>query len=283
MLYVPAQEFQWKLSSEAGVRPAAAYGTSVTPGNNTKGAWVEVFSAAEVEFDVYGVLINLNSFNVQAAARDAIVDIGTDPAGGTSYTTVIPNLLASAAAALFVSGAGIGVNYYFPLFIKAGSSIAARASVNNATVGTGRVWMTLFGLPRRPEMCKVGSFVEAFGIVEASSRGTLVTPGTTSDGAWTSLGTPTLPHWWWQIGMGMNDASSALATQFADLAAGDATNKIVLLEDVQFCTASTESIMKPGEWSPDFRVDANVELWGRLQDSGTPSSNMSLAAYGLGG
>jgi hypothetical protein len=285
LLYVPSggNDFSWQLSSEAGVRPVAAYGTQVTPGNNAKGAWAEVFTGAEVANDVYGVLIRANSNAVAAAIRDAIMDVGTDPAGGTSYAVVIPDLLVSAAAPL-VGVLGSGISYYFPLFIRAGSSIACRASVNNATVGTLRAWLTILGQPRRPDMVVAGTYVHAFGIVAASSRGTIVTPGTTAEGAWTSLGTTAHDHWWWQMGMGIADTTFGTVTYFMDLAAGDVTNKRVLMEDQVVTVDGSERLVTfsaPG--TNEAIVASGKELWGRAQCSAAADTNVSLAAYGLGG
>lgn len=283
MLQIPFSDFDWKLSSSPNTRPAAAFGTSVTPGNNTYGSWAEVISDTSVVNDVYGVLININSNNVSAAARDAIVNIGTDPAGGTSYATIIPNLLCSIASPL-LGAANVcgGVWYYFPLFIPAGAAIAAQASVNNATVGTLRVWMTLFGLPRRPHATKVGHYVTSVGINTGTSSGTAITPGTTSEGSWTSLGTPTLPHWWWQWGWGVNDLSTSNLGLFLDLSYGDATNKIIIVEDSLVVTDSAERMLKPldGAYA---EVDASIEIFGRAQNSTTNDSSYSMATYGLGG
>lgn len=243
-----------------------------------------MFSSGEVVNDVYGVFLNFNSGAVSTLAKDIIADIGVDPAGGTSYGVLIPDLLCSSASIGLHRG---GVNYYFPIFIRAGSSIACRASVNNATVGTVRVWMRLFGQPRRPDLIKVGQYVTAVGIVSASSRGTTITAGTTSEGAWTSLGTPTRPHWWWQCGFGVNDGSlTATGIYFLDVGAGaSGSQKVILEEQPVSIIGTTEDVSKPlicpaSSWCD---VPENVQIWGRMQCSGTADSGLSMAAYGLGG
>jgi hypothetical protein len=286
MLWTPQNEFHWRLSSFTG-QPASAVGTSITPGNNTKGSYTEVISDTVVVNDVYGIRINFNSNSVSTVARDTIVDIGTDPAGGTSYGVVIPDLLASCAQIYLpaATGAAGGIWYYFPLFIPAGSAIAARASVNNATVGTLSCWIQLFGRPTRPDLVKVGSRVTAYGIVAASSRGTTITPGTVSEGAYVSLGTPSVDNWWWQVGMGVNDGSMSDNVNHLDLAYGDATNKHLILEDVPWMSdggEGTQSYMYEGD-ECCRHIPASQELWGRAQCSATPDSAISMAAYGLGG
>lgn len=285
MLWTPSTDYEWALSSQAGVQPAAAFGDTVTPAQNAKGAFQEIFSETEIVNDIYGVIININSNNVSTAARDTILDIGTDPSGGTAYSVVIPDLLCSSAAPIGTGASGFW--YYFPLFIPKNTAIAARASVNNATVGTLRVWMIVFGLPRHPDAVRAGSYVDAFGIVSASSRGTIITPGTTAEGAFVSLGTPTRDYWWWQVGIGVNDATmTANIIYFLDLAYGNATDKQFVVADVPFTTPSNAEILTsimPTFFGCMQTVKANEELFGRGQSSVTPDANVSMAAYGLGG
>ena len=48
----------------------------------------------------------------------------------------------------------------------------------------------LFGKPTRPELLRVGTKVQTYGAVTASTSGTAITPGTNAMGAYTaSLGT----------------------------------------------------------------------------------------------
>lgn len=281
-LHVPSlNDYRWQLSSQAGVRPAAAYGTVVTPVNISKGTYVQVFSGAAVVNDVYFILINVNSNSVSASARDTLLDIGVDEAGGTSYTARIPDLLVSNASPYNV-GSG-GVWYAFPLFIPAGSSIAARAAVNNASVGTLRVLIYLYGQPRRPETTRFGRTVQAIGVVPVSVRGTLVTPGTTSDGAWTLLGATSQTLWWWQYGYGTNDTTMTAAGIHADLSAGSAGGQKMLLEDALICITSTEQANNaPLTAGCVANVAPSQNIYGRLQSSAAADSNVSMIAYGLG-
>lgn len=284
MLYLPAPSYEWRLSSQAGVRPTANYGTAVTPGNNSKGSWAQVFSAASVVNEVWGVWINILGGQVTTAARDIIVDIGIDPAGGTSYSVHIPDLIGSCASfhSSGINAVGGGHSYFFPLFIPAGSSIAARASVNNATVGTVRVWMKIYGKPTYPELTKRGSVCAAFGIVSASSRGTAVTPGGASDGAWVSLGTTSREYWFWQVGMGVNDSTMSSLHMHGDLSYGDGSTKIMVVEDAMWITDSVEgmaNVILPFEGMR--QVPNGSELFVRAQCSGTADAAYAMAAWGV--
>lgn len=284
MLWVPSgsNAFNWSVGSHQTTRPAAAFGTSVTPGNNTKGSWVSLLAGTSVTQDVFGLLINVNSGNKSAAAKDMLVDIGVDPSGGTSYTVLAPDLITSCAAPYNIGNGGVW--YYFPIWIRAGSRIGARASVNNATVGTVRVNVTCFGQPRNRQLIKVGTRIEAIGVTGASSSGTAVTSGTTTEGSWTSLGTLTNPAWWFQVGMGVNDTTMAALAYHLDVAIGDASNKDIVIENSLITTTTGEqlnnmpNVADVGKYAP-----AGTNVYGRMQCSGTPDSNLSMVAYALGG
>lgn len=281
-LFVPhaGQSFNWWTSNNTG-RPSATMGTSITPGNNTMGSYTQLLSSANVANDVFGVLININSNNVAAAVRDALVTIGVDPAGGTAYTDTIPTLLGSCAGASTFGG----IWYYFPLWIRAGSSVAAKASVNNATVGTLRVFIRVFGQPTQPECVKVGTYVDAYGVTTGTSSGTAVTSGTTSEGAWTTLATSIARGaWWWQCGMGCADTTMAALVYSMDLGIGDGTTKRVVINDALVIADGTERLNWPAQIiGCEFDSPIGRNVYGRLQCSGTADASLSMAAYGLGG
>lgn len=286
-LWVPsgALDYSWRVDSVGTTRPAAALGATVTPAQNSKGSYAQVFSA--LARDVFFLAININSNNVAAAARDTIVDIGVDPAGGTSYTVLIPDLLGSCASSLgsLSASAGVGIWYQFPIWIKSGSTVGARASVNNATVGTLRVRGFAFGSPKRADLVKVGTKCTAYGITAASSAGTAVTSGTTSEGAWTSLGSIATPTWWWQLGVGVNDGTMSALSYFADLGVGDASNKFAVIENEAIMTSGSEALCKEGS-VPGCMFEtpsSGQTVYGRLQCSGTADASLSMAAYGVSG
>jgi hypothetical protein len=280
MLFVPhaSQQFAFRASNHT-TRPSTTFGTSVTPGNNTMGGWQQLLSGATVAQDVFGIMIQIN--NGSGASRDILVDIGVDPAGGSSYSVVIPYLIGSCAGA---NGFG-GIWYYFPLWIRAGSSIAARASVNNATVGTVRVYAKVFGQPQNPENIKVGTYVDAHGITTGTSNGTAITSGTTSEGAWTTLNASTTRQaWWWQMGFGINNGTITALVWSMDLGIGDGSNKAVVIEDLIAYTDTSERINYANPaMGCEFDTPAGSGVYGRLQCSGTVVTGLSVAAWSLGG
>lgn len=281
MLLTGSPVFQWVLSSTSGTRNTGdPFGTSVTPGNNTMGTYAEVLSDTQIAHDVWGIRISFNGNSVSTAARDTIVNIGVDAAGGTSYVTKIPNLLASSAN----QGVHHGIHYYFPLFIKAGSAIAAQASVNNATVGTLACWITVFGRPQHPELLRVGHVVDALGITAASSAGTAVTEGTTSDGAWTSLGTAPADWFYVQPGWGINNGTINASFHMVDLSRGGSGNEVVIVEDMYIGADTSERWgYDAASFAPACYVDipSGTQMNARSQASGTAQTGMSAAVYGV--
>lgn len=284
MLYNKAANpnFEWRLCSVPdGTQPGGlSFGTSIVPNLNTYGSYTEVINGTLVTNDVFGIHIWINSNNVNGEARDSIMTIGIDEAGGTSYTDKISHLLCSCASDVRDGG---GVHYYFPLFIKAGSSIAAKASANYTTTQSDmNVAITLFGKPQNPEAVKVGNKVITYGIDTATSSGTPIAAGTVSDGSWTQIATTTSDHWFWQWGYGENDTAMGTNVAFVDIAAGDATNKKIVLSNHVVFTSSSERASKP------LMVhDAYVEtksgdiMYGKMHITGSGDDNKSIAVYGV--
>lgn len=277
------REWLFFLESNPG-RPAAARGITITPAQNSKGSWAEYVDGALVTSDCFGIEINFNSNSRSGAIGNTLVDIGIDPAAGTAYSVVIPDLSACHASPLNVASGGIW--YYFPLFIPAGSSIAARASIDNATVGTLRSFIRLFGKPRHPEFVRCGRYVEAIGVVAATSEGTVVVPGGASEGTWTSLGTLSRDAWWYQLGVFSSDASLTAGTCEYDLSIGDATNKHVLPEPIVAAsvTGTGEQFSFTNDYAgPMVAGVAGQTVYARGQHSGTPDTDITCIAYALGG
>jgi hypothetical protein len=277
-------EFCWKLSSQSTVRPAAAYGDVLTAAGSahSKGSYVEIFTGAEISTDVWGIWLNLNSADVTGSARTHLTDIAIDPAGGTSYTVKIANLFTAGATDLTV---GNGHYYWFPLFIPAGSSIAAATQCSTAS-GTIRVWAKVYGKPSHPELTRVGTKVTTYGADTGTSAGTAITPGTTNDGAYVTLATPTAKNWFWQFNIGSGDTSQSVTLYWADLAYGAAGSEKLIIEDKPYWhyTTAEES---GGELDNPFEcyrtVQAGTIVRARAQCSGTADSTFTAVAYGLSG
>lgn len=263
--------------STGTTRPAATgFGATITPTQNTTGgAYAQLIAGASVTEDVYGIDININTAAVSGAARDALATLGLDPAGGTSYTDVC-DLLCSQAST-YVTGSGVW--YYFPLWIKAGTSIGMRGSVNSVDLTAFNAFCRLYCRPTRPELIWCGQRIEQLGVTAASSTGTSVTMGTTSEGAWTSIGSPTRQIRYTEWGFGCNDAGMNLSVAHVDIGAGS-TQKIIARDRLVIFDTSERVSKIPGVpiWA---NVKAGEGMHVRMQCSGAVET-VSAALYVMG-
>lgn len=271
-------EFLWRLSSFTS-RPSSAPGTAVTPVVGSKGSWTELIDGALVTNDVWAIKINVNNNSALATDKRTAIDVGIDPTAGTSYTTIIPDLMACSSGLYSIGGGGGGIDYLFPLHIPAGSSIAVRSQSAASTLSC-QVFVVLYGKPRFPECTRKGSVVEAIGI--SGTAATAVTSGTTSEGSWTSLGTATREAWWWQMGVACHDATMATLTYSIDLSAGSAGGQFMCIEEYAVFVNTSEVIsLRPLMEGSERTVPAGSTVYGRMQCSGTPDTDLGLCAYAL--
>jgi hypothetical protein len=159
--------------------PTLPMGTSVTPGlSNADGSAVKVLPALSHDAEYLRILIE-NETVSSSNDNDVLISILIDPAGGTSWSTVIPYLLAGVGLyGSTNSSAGAGGQYDFPIWIPAGASIGAMArgrSSTNAQVQN----LTLFayGGNANPASWWCGQRVSAIGVDAANAWGQSHTAG----------------------------------------------------------------------------------------------------------
>jgi hypothetical protein len=267
-----------------GANPSATMGTSVIPGaSNAEGSWTQIASSADISADCYWLFITVHSGNTSAQQKDHLIDIGVDPAGGSSYAAVVSNIVCG----LTVSSPGAGYRFTFPLFVKSGSSVAVRAQGNNATAGTVRVMAKFYGQPSNPEAVPVGQFSETIGAI-TNSQGVGFTPGNAADGSWQSLGTTTSALWWWQLAFQVSDSTMTAELAFIDLAYGDATNKTNILRLCHASTSTTESAQENSAANVFFAdcfcpVPSGATIYVRGRCSDAPDTGYNAVAIGIGG
>jgi hypothetical protein len=269
----------WPRSSETtqthtDIRPTGTPGTLLTADStsHTLGTKVELFSATT--HDTYWVRIALYDTANNTTQTDALCNIYVG-AGG-SEQAIIPNLVCGWAGALNTSPK----TYEFPLFIRAGSRIAAdvQGLISSETV---RISMELCGGGQPTNWCGTG--VEAIGISTAASQGTSVTPGGASEGSFTDIGAPSrdLKYILPMIHGGMTDTSFGGSTVALDIGVGGSLYRD--LHSFLFTkSGSNESISR--SWSPVGRFalcPAGTTLQVRLQDSGTAETQHDVALYGV--
>jgi hypothetical protein len=176
----------------SGTTPAAASpGATVTASasTNTDGTAASVIAA--VGHDIHFLVVGIGNTSTTATVDSAaLLDILVDPAGGTSWSSLIDDLVCGFSPIL-AAGIGYSAYYMFPLFIKSGASIGAQVRCATGSQSF-RVGCWVYGNPSRPEMWWCGSKVESLGINAASSKGTDITPGsTTATFTWTNVGSTT--------------------------------------------------------------------------------------------
>ena len=261
-------------------------GTAVTPtaSNTAPTTFTQVASGANIADDVDWIVIGIFGGATSTAIKNHALDIGVDPAGGTSYTAVISNILCGQTGAYGTNG---GYWCAFPFYIKAGSSVGVRVRGYNTTAGTVRVLATFYGRPSRPELIPIGTMSETIGFTGATTSGTSFTPGNGAEGSWASLGTTTKDMWWWQLGFTIANGTTTAAMTHVDLGYGDPTNPIIILENLAIFQVGTTEISGYHTYhqmlSAYHYVPAGQTLYVRGWCSAAPVAGYQAAAVGIGG
>lgn len=294
MLWTPGNSFNWSVDNFGSAYADATIGVN-SPGHanaNTKGANTSMLTG--LAEDCYGMAICFSGNNSSATIKRSLVDILIDPnagVGGTgsSWSVIIPNLYSSYASL----GCG-GYWYYFPIYLKAGTAIGSAHQDLVAGTVAMRVAIRVFGKPTRPDLIRVGTKVEAFGVTLGSTSGTAITPGTNTMGSYTaSLGTTVSNLFWWQCGLGYNDttigggSASVSEATLLDVAVSHdgGTNKIIVAENVMTNFSTTEQGGKAafGSKLPYYDVKGGATVYMRAAATVTPNTTPTVIAYGLGG
>jgi hypothetical protein len=273
------------MGDPAPVTAATTYATPVVPTNT-----IQLATTAEVAYDVYGIQLCLNNYDATATIRNGRVRIMTssNDTGPDTNSVIINDLLMGGCVQPITDFGGIW--YYFPLFIPAGSSIWAQAIGSIATSAVSsefHVAMWLFGRPKRPEVTRVGRYVDTFGITAATHTGTAITLGTTAEGNFTQIGSATTREYWWpQLGFSNNDGSTTNAALHLELAAGTSTtvNKRLIYDQLWITNTAEQVSCRPyfgGMTGFDVPIGSNI--YGRGQSSTAADTGPSIAAYLLGG
>lgn len=158
---------------------------------NTDGTAVTLLSA--LAHDVEFVAIGLTQGSSSGANHGFLMDLLIDPAGGTSWSALINDLMVGYVQSTGGGAAAPSRWYYFPLWIPAGASIGARAKSGVTGAQTVKAILTVAGGPSDPTAWWCGQQVTEIGINAATGDGAIITPGNSGTfSAWTNFGS-TLP------------------------------------------------------------------------------------------
>jgi len=258
---------------------SSTLGTSVTPGTSSaEGSWAQIASAANIAADVNFVMLLVTLGESSGQSKQHFLDLGWDPAGGSSYTAFCQDFACGGSRGPAFS---MGIPFEFPCKIPAGSTVAARVQGSNATAGSFRVWAYFFGKPSRPELWRNAAYSETLG-AGASTLGTSFTPGNASWGAWASLGTTTKKHFWTQLGVQLNNNTQTGHYCRVQVGIGDGTNMHVIADRV-VVTSNGEACWHSPQHGGAWEIPAGAELWVRGNNSAAPDSGYNATAVLFGG
>lgn len=162
--------------------------------NNADSTPVTVLSA--LTHDCHYLIFAICATTAVSVDNKMLVDILIDPAGGTSWSQFISDVVVGGTSALVAGEISYSLYFHFPVFIKSGTSIGLQARWAAATgPAASRIIMYAFGDPSKPEQWWCGTGVESLGITASTSSGTDVTAGNAGAfGSWTDIGTSTAPY-----------------------------------------------------------------------------------------
>ncbi len=270
-----------------GANPSATPGTSVTSGNGgSEGSWT-ASGLGTLAQEVAGFYIRVaDQATTTGTVNNTFLDIGVDPAGGTSYAEIVSNLIVGGATPF--TAAGGGLRWFFPMRIPAGATVGFRARrVTPTTSYTLRVAMRCFGQISGPEQISRGSYCETLGISEGTSvDATSFTPGNAANGSWVDLGAITNPCHYFNFAYQIDNTVITAEYTYIDLAVGDASNKRIVRSDMHGGTTSEQigtafGLQSPWDGYAPSPAGTHVYVRGRCNNA--PDTGYQCAAYCVGG
>ena len=285
MLGIPSYAFGVVADNWSAATPGADPGTLLAdPGadDNVKSATTALI-ATPLSQPCYMVQIGITGTSASGVDTSALCDIMYDPAGGTSWSVLIPDLICGyrggAGASIFTAAS----SYWFPLYVPRGASIGARwqSEVASPSAGTrARVQATLWGGPSAPGFW-YGTKVTAVGADTSTSAGLDLDPGSTGTySAWTSIGGTSNPSFGFvTIGVQGTATTHTADTYAVQYGFGD-TN--IPGAQIRFGYSITEIISSYPEHMGCFvDVPAGTQMQVRATGSDATSEDPSVVLYGV--
>jgi len=274
-LWVPMQE-DLRVQTNMSGTGTANIGTTVTTGaaSGTKGTPVQLIAATS--FDAYWITITVAGYAMAATASEGCLDI---LAGAATEDVLIPDLLIGYAGP-FANSNGVKL-WHFPLYIPAGTRLAARAA--GVRVSTAfSVAVALYGGTTSPYW-PCGGKVTTYGVTVPN--GTTIVPGASgAEGAWTQIAASSsedhialVPSFQPQTDTTINGRGYDI-----DIGVGAATEEL-LVGSYQFSTTSAEQCGGPyGVEFPAFtRIPSGTRLVMRASNSGANDAQYGAALHAV--
>lgn len=254
--------------------------TTVTAGtSNADGTAVTLLSA--LSRDLHLITVGIGNILTSSQDNSALADLLYDPAGGTSWSSLVDDLLCGWSST--IGGAqDLNVYYAFPIWVPAGASIGMRIRKTGGTASSAKVRVYGFGDPANPDLWWCGQKVESLGIDASNSKGTDVTPGTSSSfGSWTAIGTSTRRYGALNFGIGLAGVTSVTANHRYNFEMGSGSARIE-------GTGTYSAVMNSGlvtRYGMNLHlvdIPASTALQARASDSGASGGQTpNVAFYGV--
>ncbi len=224
MLYIPRKGILRANDHNLGSVGTTTPGTSVTTGAAATAKGTAVQLTASTLYDAYWIRVYAWGLSNTATASGAVLDILI---GAAAEEVLISNLLCGRAATLGLLGLGCGKSWDFPIYIPAGSRLAASAA-SERTSTAFRVGYQLFGGKGSPDF-PVGTKVITYG-VGTLPQGTGVTAGVSgAEGTFTQITASTSENHIAVVPSWQNRTDTTLTNQVVslDIGAGAATEDVI--------------------------------------------------------
>jgi hypothetical protein len=279
LIMPPGPCWSWEVDNLTGTPAAATPGTNFSfGGSSADGTTVQLLSSTAS--DAQYMVVGISGANTTAEDNSALADILWDPAGGTSWTNFVDNLVAGFSAVPAATTA-ISHWYHIPIWIPAGTSLAIRGRKNGGTAaGSARAVIYLFGEPKRPDMWWCGQRVEGLGITESTSKGTSHTPGNTgSYSSYATIGTSTRRYGALQLGVNGSDANASAVGYYWQIGLG--SSRLPGTPTFYVAASTAEVAARSGYQGPLFvDIPASSAIQVRATCSGTAEA-WNVALYGV--
>ena len=273
MLWIP-QKGVLRREHSWGSVGSTTLGHAVTTGAaaGTKGTPTELITSTS--FDAYWITIWAGAYGAAATASEGCLDILV---GAATEDVLIPNLLMGYCDD-WSAGRGPKM-WHFPLYIPAGTRIAAQAC-GARTATAVRVGVALYGGDGYPPF-RVGSQVNTYGVA-TPPNGTAVTPGASGAvGSWTQITASTsednfavFPSWQPNADTNMGPRSWTVG-----IGIGSATEDLIA-EDYYYGVTSNEAMTGPCVGMPAFYdMPSGSRLVMRASNHGTNDSTYQGALH----
>lgn len=275
MLWVPKKGVL-QVQHNMGLVGTTTLGTAVTTGAvaTTKGTPAELI--ASTSFDAYWVEVIATAYASGGTNSSGCLDILT---GAATEEVLIPNLLfGNAPYTTWSNGAKV---WHFPLYIPAGSRLAAQAA-GDRTSTAFRVGIALYGGDGCPPF-RVGSKVTTYGA--SVPVGTAVTPGASGGtGNWAQITASTSEdHFALFPSMQVDDTTMNDRLQTLEIAIGASSAEELISAPYRYETGTGEEVSGPfTPRVPTFAdIPSGTRLSVRMSNSGTNDSGYTAALHGV--